>query len=54
MQQTLRALQRMQAGRVKTSAEIVAEGKLRVSIVKDAEVIADYLKVSFVCCMLDG
>ncbi|KAM5542327.1 hypothetical protein V8D89_003786 [Ganoderma adspersum] len=44
MQQTLRALQRMQTGRVKTSAEIVAEGKLRVSIVKNAEVIADYLK----------
>ncbi len=54
MVQAMRALQRMQAGREKTAAEIAAEGKLKASIVKNAEVIADHLKVSFVRCMSDG
>lgn len=47
MIQIITVLRRKQAGRVKAAAEIEAEGKVNVSIIKAAEAIADYLKVRF-------
>ncbi|KAI1795074.1 hypothetical protein LXA43DRAFT_1178971 [Ganoderma leucocontextum] len=44
MLQTVHILQRKHTGREKTAADIEAEGKLKGSIVKNSEVLADHLK----------